>query len=430
MAVIGGYVAIKYLLTPKIRREAEETKALLVEALELSKIETRADDEIHRPEVWGLERTRYGWKAQVRLPKGFTVEAFKKKLGAIEQATVSKIDVQHVKGREILLKLGMKPLRDRMDYDDSLLVLGELSLPYFTPFGVRHLNFSDEACCHLIVAGATRMGKTVFLRLLFTHLLRATSGKVKFYYVNNKLEDYYPLAGVPQIPKPAESTADAFAMLNSARQEIAARKEKLRASRDSVNVRQYNEKHPDDPIPPLFVVFDEYGRFAEDDDLQDIVTEIAETAGYLDVHLVIATQRPDATTVLKPRIRANILTRVCFQTADEKNSEIVVHVPDAYHLSSIRGRAVVLDGMPMLAQIPYISEDRAMELLQPFRSEQDVEPERPDDFGLSSALPGFVKGPVRPASMPGTGKAMGYGEPDYEAPRPRRPRNNRTPAQR
>lgn len=434
---IGGYMAYCLLTNPRpapLDREAEELREVLFDVLETLKVETRAvndrEDTIYKPLVWTPERRGYGWDIKVRLPKGYSVEKFQKNLPPVEQALVGKIEMKHIQGRDVLLKLGQKPLRERMDYDESLVIPGELSLPYYTPFGLRYLNFGDESCCHLIVAGATRMGKTVFLRLLFAHLILATEGKIKFYYINNKLEDYYPLAGVPQITEPAETTADAFAMLNEAKREIASRKAKLRASRDAVNVKQYNQKHPEDYIPPLFVVFDEYGRFAEDEDLQALVTEIAETAGYLDVHLVIATQRPDATTVLKPRIRANILTRVCFQTADEKNSEIVVHTPDAYNLGQIRGRAIVLDGMPMLAQVPYISEDKAMELLRPFRSEADAQSEGSEDPQLPSALPSFVSGPVGAVGLPGSRPTLGHRQPDYEAARPRRVRNNRTQAKR
>lgn len=437
---IGGYMAYRLLTNLRSAppdREAEEVRELLFDVLETLKVETRIvndqEDIVDKPLVWTPERRSYGWDIKVRLPKGYPVEKFQKNLPPIEQALVGKIEMKHIRGRDVLLKLGQKPLRERMDYDESLVIPGELSLPYYTPFGLRYLNFGDESCCHLIVAGATRMGKTVFLRLLFTHLILATEGKIKFYYINNKLEDYYPLAGVPQITEPAETIADAFAMLNEAKREIASRKAKLRASQDAVNVKQYNQKHPEDYIPPLFVVFDEYGRFAEDEDLQALVTEIAETAGYLDVHLVIATQRPDATTVLKPRIRANILTRVCFQTADEKNSEIVVHTPDAYNLGQIRGRAIILDGMPMLAQVPYISEDKTMELLRPFRSvrsEADAQSEGQEDPQLPPALPSFVKGPVGAVGLPGGRPALGHDQPDHEAARPRRIRNNRAQAKR
>ena len=418
-----------YRLIRSWRQEERELKSILLDTCNILRIETRTpDDVIHRVQVLSVKQTSYGFDVVIRLPMGYALDKFQEKIPAIEQScAAARIMVKHLRGREVLLKLGMKPIRERMDYDETLIQPGELSLPYFTPYGVRYLNFGDESTCHLIVAGATRMGKTVFLRLLFVHLMLATEGKIKFFYINNKLEDYYPLMGVPQIPQPAETVDDAFEVLREVKLAIEERKQILRSSRDAVNVKRYNELHPENPIPPLFVVFDEYGRFAESEDLQNMVMEIAETAGYLDVHLIIATQRPDATTVLKPRIRANILTRVCFQTADEKNSEIVVHSPEAYRLGEIRGRCIVLDGTPMLAQIPYISEDRAMELLQPFRSDEDeTVSQRQENPGVSSSLPSFVTGPVGSASLSRSLQAVGHNQSDYETPRPRRVRHNRS----
>lgn len=414
------------------RQDERELKSILLDTCNVLKIETRTPyDEVHRVQVLSVRQTSYGFDVVIRLPLGYALDKFREKVPALEQAcAASRITVKHLRGRDVLLQLGMKPLRERMEYDESLVLPGELSVPYYTPYGVRYLNFSDESTCHLIVAGATRMGKTVFLRLLFVHLMLATGGKIKFYYINNKLEDYWPLADVPQIPPPAETLDEALEVLREVKLAIEDRKRILRASRDAVNVKRYNELHPDHPIPPLFVVFDEYGRFADSEELQNLVMEIAETAGYLDVHLVIATQRPDATTVLKPRIRANILTRVCFQTADEKNSEIVVHSPEAYHLGAVRGRCIVLDGMPMLAQIPYLSEDRAMELLRPFKVRSDdheqIERQRSEDSSPAQALPSFVQGPVGSISLPGGLQAVGHGQQNYEAARPRRARHNRS----
>lgn len=387
-----------------------EVKKELTDVFETNKIETviRNGEQVtvFKPKIISIKKKPYGWDVVVEVPKGYAIEKFLEKIPAMEQATASYIKAKHLRGRKIELKLGCIPLLERMDYDDSLVIPEQLSVPYHTPFGIKYLDFHDESTCHLVVAGATRMGKTVFLRLLFTHLTLSMGGKIIFYYMNNKVEDYYPLQDIPQIPEPSETIDQAINTLYWVKSMIQNRKNKLRKARDSVNVRQYNEKHPEDYIPPMFVVFDEYGRFADDSDeseeLQSLVQEIAETAGYLDIHLVIATQRPDATTVLKPRIRANILTRICFQTADEANSKIVIHTGDAAHLGEIRGRSIILDGVHQLAQIPYISEDQTMELLHPFRRNEDHENESERCVNLDHVeeISSPIEGSVSPNRMP------------------------------
>lgn len=417
-----------YGLVRQIGRERRTTKRILKEVFEIAGVQTELEDVIQEARIRKMHRRKYGFDVVIQLPKGYPVDKFRKQLPTIEQATASKIRMTYLRGRDVQLDLGTIPLDPMMKYRRSLIRKGRPTVPYYTSFGVKHLDFWDETCCHIIAAGATRMGKSVLLRLLFTNIMLAMDGCAQFFYVNNKLEDWYPMQGVPQIPPPAETIVEASELLTKVLEEMQRRREKLRLTRDSVNIRQYREKHPEDPVPPMFVVIDEYGRFAEDEDFQTVVTEIAETAGYLDVHLVIATQRPDASTVLKPRIRANILTRVCFQTADEKNSEIVVHSPAAAHLDQIRGRAVVLDGMPELGHIPYVSEEMTMDLLAPYRKEEDASAERqgPTDTEPAQTLPGFVTGPVRSASVPGSATPLGDYQPDHETPRPGRTHHHRT----
>jgi S-DNA-T family DNA segregation ATPase FtsK/SpoIIIE len=346
----------------------------------------------------------------------------------MEQATASSIKAKYIRGRTVKLTMGCIPVYESMEYGEHLIKDGTISIPYYTPFGIKYLDFHDEATCHMIVAGATRMGKTVFIRLLFTNILKSTGGKVRFFYVNNKVEDYFPFIGIPQIPEPAETIGEAIAMMYQVRGEIMRRKSILRSKRDCVNVKQFNKKYPNEYIEPMFVVFDEYGRFIDDSDesqeLQDLILEVSETAGYLDIHLVIATQRPDATTVLKPRIRANILSRVCFQTADEANSKIVVHSDDAFNLGEVAGRAIVLDGMRSVAQIPYISEEDTMDLLHEFRGNRyENKPERQPDNHVIEEVQSVEPRSDSSDSMPGSETPTCDSEPYYEEIKPRKSRS-------
>src|SRR5690606_3252881 len=145
------------------------------------------------------------------------------------------------------------------------------------------------------------MGKTVLLRLIVTHVMRKTDGKVKIFFIDNKISDLVMFKNIPQIII-GETSSDAIDILNEVMCEIDVRKEFVKNS-GKIDGRQ---------LDPIFIIFDEYGRFADDRSIQDTVTLIAETAGYLNIHLIIATQRPDATSAIKPRIKANLVTRFAF----------------------------------------------------------------------------------------------------------------------
>jgi DNA segregation ATPase FtsK/SpoIIIE-like protein len=220
--------------------------------------------------------------------------------------------------------------------------------------------------------------------------------------------------------KIAETSGEAKMYLQDVLDEGYRRKELLKSKGDVVDVKSYRSKYPNsEPLPPMFVFIDEYGRFAEDDEIQAMVMEIAETLGYLDVHLVVASQRPDASTVLKPRIRANLLTRLAFTTADETNSKIILdNIPDAAKLGKIPGRAIYLDGFPQKVQVPYMSEEQAVALLSKYRGgNSNADDERQTDNSIAETLPSFVTGPIGEIDLPGSSEAPRYDQPNRKKTR-------------
>jgi DNA segregation ATPase FtsK/SpoIIIE-like protein len=119
----------------------------------------------------------------------------------------------------------------------------------------------------------------------------------------------------------------------------------------------------------MFLIIDEYGRFATNNDIQDKVMELVETAGFVNVHVVIATQRPDARTVLRPRIKQGLQARICFRVPDKNNSIVILDKEGAELLPTKKGRAILSDGDNKIIQVPYLTYPDCEKLLQPYRSE-------------------------------------------------------------
>jgi DNA segregation ATPase FtsK/SpoIIIE-like protein len=137
---------------------------------------------------------------------------------------------------------------------------------------------------------------------------------------------------------------------------------------DAKSVRRiYPEKYH--LFQPIFLVVDEYARFAESREVQAAVTELVETAGFVNVHVILASQRPDASTVLRPRIRANLLCRMAFTTADRKNSEVILDREGAEKLGKIPGRGILNDGDAEVVQVPFIDSPDCNDLLRPYDKE-------------------------------------------------------------
>ena len=89
--------------------------------------------------------------------------------------------------------------------------------------------------------------------------------------------------------------------------------------------------------------------------------EIAAKARACGIHLIISTQRPDH-IVLNGRIKANVTTILGLKTTNEANSRIII---DKDGLETLRGKGqgIFKKGSETLIQCPYLSVEKARELL-------------------------------------------------------------------
>ena len=326
--------------------------------------------------VSGIYRRENGYLCSIALPMNVTAAEIQHHVPGIEQVTDAHVRFSYRGGPTCTLEFGFADFRPRMALPPRMYV-EPLTVPLFTPFGKRLIDFRQETSCHMLIGGATRMGKTVLIRLIATLLITSTKGNVVLKMLDNKVNDLYMFKKIPQV-QIGETEDEALAILLDAVQESEVRKALLRRYDDCVDIAEFRRKYPDsEPVPPYFIIIDEYGRFADNDAIQKAVERLVETAGYVDMHVIIASQRPDAQTVLKARIKANLTTRICFTTMDEMNSKVVLDIPDAARLGKIQGRAVLLDGFPEVVQVPQLTTQAALEMLQPYKELiADVDPAR------------------------------------------------------
>jgi hypothetical protein len=352
-------------------------------------------------EVKKVKKKDYGWHVQILLPHGMTVEDFIKEISGIEQSMVAKIKFKHVAGRLCSLDFGTHSLNRLIEYED--VPKDGMKIPLATPFGYIYLDLFDGSSCHLIGGGATRMGKTVFLLLIAVHLCISSKAKARLYISSAKIADYYMFRDVENVTlaEPQET----LTYLEEAVQEYERRKQIITELGDCNDAVTLAQKHPDKKFQPIFFIIDEVAVFAKasksnkeyNEQVQEKITEIAERAGYVDVHLIIFSQRPDARDVLDPRIKTNMLTKIAFTTSNKRDSEIILGIEGAEKLGGIKGRAIYIDSLPEEVQVPYISNDVADKLLKPYKKKKDDknDEKRQIDNQATPSLPSFISGSVR-----------------------------------
>lgn len=185
---------------------------------------------------------------------------------------------------------------------------------------------------HMLVAGTTGSGKTVFLRnliltLLMNHsprelVLRMSSSKPMDFRV---FMDAAHTAGHPMATDPTEARQLADALII----EMDRRYTLIDAARCD-NLAEYNTEHPDRVEPYVVAVFDEYAEMVasfgdkqEREGFEAAVGRLAQKARAAGIHLVVCMQRPDA-NALKGAIKANILHRFALKLPQNHDSRIIL----------------------------------------------------------------------------------------------------------
>jgi hypothetical protein len=283
---------------------------------------------------------------------------------------LNAVDVKlgKIKGKKVEILFGMRDLSKSTYHirEDTL----KIELP--SAYGVSILDFADGASCHLLNGGTTRMGKTNFLLYVCTLLYVQTKGDIDFYITATKLKDFYPLFGLPNV-RTAKGADEFDIMLDDLIRLYQFRDSLLYSSEliKATDAKDVKSMYPDKYylFRPVFVIIDEYARYADNREIQLKVMELVETAGYVNIHVLISTQRPDARTVLPPRIKGNLLARICFTTTDKNNSIVILDTEGAEKLGKIPGRAIYLDSDLNIIQVPRMTANNSMKLLKPFRKD-------------------------------------------------------------
>ena len=198
--------------------------------------------------------------------------------------------------------------------------------------------FDLRDCPHLLVAGATGSGKTVFLNSLLTGILcHASPDQVKFLMIDPKMVELALFNDIPHLVAPVVTDAKkAAAILDWAVQEMERRYRRL-SELGARNIDSYNQKAPPTPneqghgrMPYLVVVLDELAdlMMVSSHEVEESITRLAQMARAVGIHVILATQRPSV-DVITGVIKANFPARIAFQVATKVDSRTILDVNGA-----------------------------------------------------------------------------------------------------
>lgn len=198
---------------------------------------------------------------------------------------------------------------------------------------IEWLNLSEPESCHLLVAGTTGSGKSEFLKAVLAALAALLEpAQVRFRLIDPKRVTFNVPAACPYLGGPVVYDGEeAIPVLEECVAEME-RRYKLLQKRGADHVRHLSGA---DAVPRWVVVFDEFADLmveaATRKQLEPLLKRLGAKARAAGIHLVLGTQRPDA-SVVTPVLRANLPGRVGLQVASERESKLFLDEPDAAYL--------------------------------------------------------------------------------------------------
>lgn len=228
------------------------------------------------------------------------------------------------------------------------------------------LSIDLADCPHLLVAGATRSGKSVFMHSLLTGLI-ATAPHTQLLLMDFKYVEFAPYAIFPGIPIVSEPE-EAVEMLDNLNALMQHRFAAFTAA-GVVNYAEYNEVVPEDAASPIVVVIDELADLVEGPLRKQANAELSallrksRAAG---IFFIVSTQHP-ATRSIAGFIKANIPARVAFRTTSSVNSRVILDRVGAERLAG-KGDGLLLcpstGAEPIRFQSPMITTGEIKEIKQ------------------------------------------------------------------
>jgi len=231
---------------------------------------------------------------------------------------------------------------------------------------------------HLLIAGTTGSGKSIFIHnLLFSILFRATPQEVKFILVDPKRVELIHYKGIPHLLTPVVTDMDKAPSVFRWLVEEMEKRYKLFEQARVKNIESYNEKSGIQVMPYIVLVVDELGDIMIRDPagIEKSIIRLAQLARATGIHLVLAVQRP-STDVITGLIKANIPCRIAFQVISQIDSRVIIDQPGAEKLLG-RGDMLFVPPdvlKPIRLQGAYISEKETNDLVE-YLKNQGMEPD-------------------------------------------------------
>lgn len=225
-----------------------------------------------------------------------------------------------IEGGRLLLRVASGN-RETFNYFDYSQYLNPHNLAVGVTPNRQYLQVDIESLPHLLVAGATGSGKSVFVHNAIVSL--ASGGGYCFTLIDLKRVELSIYNGCRFLSRPVVTDPQqAERVLSAEVDEMNARYKLM----EQYNVRNYKDLPPRKALNGRIIVIDELADLmlnkATRKSVENSIVRLAQLGRACGIHLILATQRP-STDVITGLIKANIPSRVSFRTASSVDSRVI-----------------------------------------------------------------------------------------------------------
>ncbi|HOA47591.1 MAG TPA: DNA translocase FtsK 4TM domain-containing protein [Candidatus Paceibacterota bacterium] len=223
---------------------------------------------------------------------------------------------------------------------------------------------------HLLVAGATGSGKTVFLNSLILSLLwRNGPQDLRLALVDPKRVEFSPYSSLPHLLcDPITQHQKIIPLLKWLTKEMEdrfsilqnAKKRDIKSYNEFVEIQIAKGNEEFEKLPYIVLIIDELADImsSKGKEFEAVIVRLAQMSRAVGIHLVLATQRPSV-EVLTGLIKANITSRVAFKVASQIDSRTILDMAGAERLLG-QGDMLYLSGeaaKPKRLQSAFVSSE-------------------------------------------------------------------------
>lgn len=291
----------------------------------------------------------------------------------VEGKDTSSIEVGNkypssVSFKEVISNLALNP-------KDKLLI------PLGKNISGEVVKTSIDELPHLLVAGTTGSGKSVFIHsIIMTLIMRNSPDELRLLLIDPKKVEFSKYHDLPHLLCPIVKEADeATVALKRLVEEMERRYEVFETKGNGASkyseYMEYAKEHNLELMPIIVVIVDEFADLIlqAQKDVETAIQRIGQKARACGIHLILATQRPSVQFVTGD-IKGNIPSRVALSVASNTDSRVIL---DDVGAETLMGRGDLLARIPnskalVRVQSPYAQNKDIMSVCDFIRAHGEV----------------------------------------------------------